>query len=268
MRIATPANSKACSAARGAPRNPCARSSHIRRPPDRQPVTAMQAATRRSEVGGQAASLGTIDRAPSQPFRRATSVHSQGTCHDMTSHRVLERLVAADRRASCARRGPATPTAVSDDDLHQAYSAGGSAADPRDEFQQAAAEAYDRLSPEERSRIAHHLRIRGRAIAICPIPSASRPARQPRWMPGALATATADMNDQQPNLLQELFAPGGTFSSPLAKAALLGITAFAAQRLSKPLRRSSAPVPGGRVPLVRAGVVDASAANPDNLTRN
>jgi len=40
------------------------------------------------------------------------------------------------------------------------------------------------------------------------------------------------MHDREPNLLQELFAPGGTFSSPLAKAALLGITAFAAQRLS------------------------------------
>jgi hypothetical protein len=50
--------------------------------------------------------------------------------------------------------------------------------------------------------------------------------------PGALAAATADMHDREPNLLQELFAPGGTFSSPLAKAALLGITAFAAQRLS------------------------------------
>jgi hypothetical protein len=34
------------------------------------------------------------------------------------------------------------------------------------------------------------------------------------------------------NLLQQLFAPGATFSNPIAKMALLGITAFAAQRLS------------------------------------
>jgi hypothetical protein len=33
-----------------------------------------------------------------------------------------------------------------------------------------------------------------------------------------------------------MFAPGGVFSSPIAKAALLGITAMAAQRLM-PARR-------------------------------
>lgn len=50
--------------------------------------------------------------------------------------------------------------------------------------------------------------------------------------PGALADATAQVHAQGPNILQQLFAPGGTFSSPIAKMALLGITAFAAQRIS------------------------------------
>ena len=54
--------------------------------------------------------------------------------------------------------------------------------------------------------------------------------------PGSLATAVGDVHAEQPNLLQQLFAPGGVFSSPIAKAALLGITAMAAQRLM-PTRR-------------------------------
>ena len=50
--------------------------------------------------------------------------------------------------------------------------------------------------------------------------------------PGALAAATAQVHAQEPNLLQQMFAPGGTFSNPIAKAVLLGITAMAAQRLT------------------------------------
>ena len=121
------------------------------------------------------------------------------------------------------------PDAVTDADLHQAYSQVAPKL-TREEFQQAAADAYDRMTPEERSRIADHLRTQSenRDLPVSTLPSAATAATDP----GALATATADMHDTQPNLLQELFAPGGTFSSPLAKAALLGITAFAAQRLS------------------------------------
>ncbi len=39
---------------------------------------------------------------------------------------------------------------------------------------------------------------------------------------------------QGSNILQQLFAPGGTFSDPIAKMALLAITAMATQRLSGP----------------------------------
>jgi hypothetical protein len=49
--------------------------------------------------------------------------------------------------------------------------------------------------------------------------------------PGSLASAVGDVHAQQPNAMQEMFAPGGMFSSPIAKAALLGVTAMAAQRL-------------------------------------
>jgi hypothetical protein len=121
------------------------------------------------------------------------------------------------------------PDAVSDEDVHQAYQQVAPQLS-REEFQQAASEAYDRLTPDERSRIAEHLRSQAepRDLPMSTLPSGATAATDP----GALAAATADMHDREPNLLQELFAPGGTFSSPLAKAALLGITAFAAQRLS------------------------------------
>ena len=121
------------------------------------------------------------------------------------------------------------PDAVSDADLHQAYLQVAPQL-TREEFQQAASEAYDRLTPDERSRLAEHLRAQAepRDLPMSTLPSGATAAKDP----AALAAATADMHDREPNLLQDLFAPGGTFSSPLAKAALLGITAFAAQRLS------------------------------------
>jgi hypothetical protein len=140
---------------------------------------------------------------------------------------TLERL--APQVANVLRQAQTgDPDAVNDADLLQAYAQVAPHL-TREEFQQAAAEAFDRMTPEERSRIADHLRSQAehRDLAVENYPSARTAATDP----GALASATADMNDKQPNLLQELFAPGGTFSSPLAKAALLGITAFAAQRL-------------------------------------
>lgn len=49
--------------------------------------------------------------------------------------------------------------------------------------------------------------------------------------PSSLAAATAQVHQQQPGLLGQLFAPGGQLSSPIAKMALMGTTAMAAQRL-------------------------------------
>ena len=140
---------------------------------------------------------------------------------------VLDRL--SPQLSAVLRQAQDGPDAVSDADVHRAYQQVAPKL-TREEFQQAASDAYDRLTPEERSRIADHLRAQAepRDLPMSTLPSAMTAATDP----GALAAATADLNDQEPNLLQDLFAPGGTFSSPLAKAALLGITAFAAQRLS------------------------------------
>jgi hypothetical protein len=99
-----------------------------------------------------------------------------------------------------------------------------------DEFQQAAANAYEQMTPEQRAQVADYMRSQAGqpGVDVPSIPPASVAANDP----GALADATAQVHAQGPNILQQLFAPGGTFSSPIAKMALLGITAFAAQRIS------------------------------------
>ena len=123
-----------------------------------------------------------------------------------------------------------TPDNVSDDDLRTAYRQVSEQLTP-DEFQQAAASAYDRLSPEERAEVAQYLRTHAEqsGIPTSYLPSATTAATDP----GSLATGTAEVNGQDTNMLQDMFAPDGIFSSPVAKAALLGFTAFAAQALSK-----------------------------------
>jgi hypothetical protein len=99
-----------------------------------------------------------------------------------------------------------------------------------EEFQKAAADAYNRLTPEQRSEAAEYLRKQAqeRGIQVPNLPTGDIAATDS----GALADATAQVN-QDGNILQDMFAPGGTFSSPIAKAVLLGITAVAAQQLSK-----------------------------------
>lgn len=119
--------------------------------------------------------------------------------------------------------------AVPDPQAHEAFSHVAGQLSP-EEFQQVAANAYQRLSPEQRSQVADYMRTQAQQnrVNVPNLPSANVAARDP----GALADATAQVQAQGPNILQQLFAPGGTFSNPIAKMALLGITAVAAQRLS------------------------------------
>jgi hypothetical protein len=115
---------------------------------------------------------------------------------------------------------------VPDDEVGQSY--GQVAAQlPQDQYVQAAEQAFSRLSPEQRQQLAQQLQANAQQHGVT-IPA----AQQPPTDPGGLANAVGQVHAQQPNLLQQMFAPGGTFSSPIAKAALLGITAMAAQRLT------------------------------------
>ncbi len=99
-----------------------------------------------------------------------------------------------------------------------------------EEFQQVAANAYQQMTPDERSEVADYLRTHAQqqGITVPALPSAAEASTNP----GALADATAQVHSQGPSSLGQLFAPGGTFSSPIAKLALLGITAMAAQRIT------------------------------------
>ena len=97
----------------------------------------------------------------------------------------------------------------------------------KDEYTQAAEAALQRLTPEQRAEFGRQLQQEAQQRGVN-VPQ----VQQPTSDPGTLASATAQVHDEQPNLLQQMFAPGGTFSSPIAKAVLLGITAMAAKRLT------------------------------------
>jgi hypothetical protein len=118
--------------------------------------------------------------------------------------------------------------AVSNEEANAAFSHLTSQLSP-EEFQQVASNAYQQLSPAQRSEVADYLQkqTQQQGTSVPNLPSPSVAANDP----GALADATAQIHAQEPNLLQQLFAPGGAFSSPIAKAAVLGITAMAAQRI-------------------------------------
>jgi hypothetical protein len=114
---------------------------------------------------------------------------------------------------------------VPDSQLHQSYEQT-AAQLPRDQYVQAAEQAFSKLTPEQRAEFARMLQAKAGQYGV-PAPQAQSAPTDP----GGLASAVGEVHAQQPNLLQQMFAPGGTFSNPIAKAALLGITAMAAQRL-------------------------------------
>ncbi len=119
---------------------------------------------------------------------------------------------------------------VPDDQLNQSYGQVATGLSPQ-AYQQSAEQAFNDLTPEERTQFAEFLKQRANESGVSVPTLTSGPGGLPSD-PASLATATTAVHQQDPNLLQQMFAPGGTFSSPIAKMVLLGITAFAAQRLS------------------------------------
>jgi hypothetical protein len=98
---------------------------------------------------------------------------------------------------------------------------------PPDQYEQAAHDAFSKLSPDQRQQFLEELQSESSASGM------QHPAVQAASAdPSSLASATTQLHQQQPGSLGQLFAPGGTFSSPIAKLALLGITAMAAQRIT------------------------------------
>jgi hypothetical protein len=109
---------------------------------------------------------------------------------------------------------------------------------PAGDYQQAAQEAYARLSPEERAEFGRYLQQRAQTKGI-DVPS------PPQGQSGSgfgdlgwLSNATAQLH-QKPGALRDILGGlsggssstgGGLLSSPIAKAALAGITASLVKR--------------------------------------
>jgi len=99
---------------------------------------------------------------------------------------------------------------------------------PQDQYVKAAQDAFEKLTPQQREEFARQLQSKSQEQGV-DVPAATQTVSSD---PGSLANAVGGVHAQQPNLLQQMFAPGGVFSNPAAKAALLGITTMAAQRLT------------------------------------
>ena len=113
---------------------------------------------------------------------------------------------------------------VDDSQVHDTYGQVASQL-PNDQYTQSARDAFERMDPQQREQLAREVQTRSQQYGVN-IPSTQNVSSDP----SSLATAVGEVHAQQPNALQQMFAPGGTFSSPIAKAALLGITAMAAQK--------------------------------------
>ena len=106
-----------------------------------------------------------------------------------------------------------------------------------DDFRQSAQESFSQLSPTERADFSRWLRERSRQQGIqVPDYDLNDDGIDDRAQqdPGVLADMTTRMRTDQPNILEQLLGKsgtGGTFNNPLAKIALAGITAFAAQKI-------------------------------------
>jgi hypothetical protein len=109
---------------------------------------------------------------------------------------------------------------------------------PADEYAQAAQEALARLSPEERAAFVKLLQERAQTRGV-PMPSRinsdpiglSGILAELHKIPGQLRNLLSDKRDKDPTTESERSA--SIFASPLAKAALAGITAIVASRVMR-----------------------------------
>ena len=104
---------------------------------------------------------------------------------------------------------------------------------PPDAYQQSAQEAFARLSPEERTEFARWLQTRAQQQNVN-VPALSNSSDMGRFQdPGALAQVTTQMHQQEPDLLTKVLTgkTGTALDNPLARAALAGVAAMAAQRV-------------------------------------
>ncbi|HEY7067507.1 MAG TPA: hypothetical protein VII06_38985 [Chloroflexota bacterium] len=104
---------------------------------------------------------------------------------------------------------------------------------PPDAYQQSAQEAFARLTPEERMQFAQWLQSRAQQQNVS-VPGMGSGADMTRYQdPGALAQATTQMHQQDPDMLTRVLTgkTGTALDNPLARAALAGVAAMAARRV-------------------------------------
>jgi len=108
---------------------------------------------------------------------------------------------------------------------------------PPDVYQQSAAEAFARMSPQERAQLTQHLRQQARQQGVN-FPDLNQDGIDDRVQqdPNALAQLTTRMHQQQPGLLGQLLGGGGggagnLLDNPMAKAALAGVAAIAVKKM-------------------------------------
>ncbi|HEY0442864.1 MAG TPA: hypothetical protein VGC90_01440 [Candidatus Limnocylindrales bacterium] len=102
---------------------------------------------------------------------------------------------------------------------------------PAGEYRDSAEQAFAKLTPEQRAEFTKYLQTQAQQQSVN-VPDLNQPglAQQAQQDPGVLAGVTTQIHQQGPNILQQLLGNGGALSNPLAKAALAGITAMAAQK--------------------------------------
>lgn len=103
---------------------------------------------------------------------------------------------------------------------------------PQQDYIQAAEAAFERMSPDERSKFGQFLQQQAQQQNIV-APNAQAATPQQLQNPGFLAQLTGQVHQQAPGLLGQLLGggSGGGLNNTIAKAALAGITAMAAQRM-------------------------------------
>lgn len=105
------------------------------------------------------------------------------------------------------------------------------------EYRDAAADAFDRLSPQERAEFSRWLRTRAKADGVVvPDYDLDDDGLDDRMQgsPGELAEVTSRVRERDPNIFEQVLGKGGTggpLDNPIVKIAVAGIAAMAAQRL-------------------------------------
>ncbi len=102
---------------------------------------------------------------------------------------------------------------------------------PPQQYEEAARDAFDRMSPQERLAFGRELQQQSRQRGL-DIPDLDGDGIDDRLQdPGYLAQVTGGMQRRQPGMLEQLLGGGGGGGgNPLAKGALAGIAAMAAKR--------------------------------------